>query len=87
MYKIPVVASRIYPYYKDIMGVPTIEHEETGLLCDTVDDWVTNLSRLIESKELREKIGENSYNAVVKNWQYKDWKDNIIKVVEQIRML
>jgi glycosyltransferase involved in cell wall biosynthesis len=86
-YKIPVVASRIYPYHKDILGVPVIEHEETGLLCDTVEDWVTNLSRLIESEELRKKLGQNAYDHVVKNWQYKDWKDNIIKVVDQISML
>ena len=83
-YKIPTVASRIYPYYKDIMGVPTIQHEETGLLCDTTEDWVENLSKLIESKELRKKLGENAYNAVLKNWQYKDWKKNIIEVVETI---
>lgn len=86
-YKIPVVASRVYPYYKDILGVPTIEHEETGLLCDTTEDWVNNLSRLIESEELRKKLGENAYNHIVKNWQYKDWKKNIIEVVEQIKSL
>lgn len=86
-YKIPVVASRVYPYSKDVLGVPVIEHEETGLLCDTVEDWVTNLSKLIESKELREKLGQNAYNHIVKNWQYKDWKENIIKIVEQIRMV
>lgn len=87
MYKIPVVASRIYPYHKDVLGVPVIEHEETGLLCDTQEDWVNNLSRLIEDEELRKKLGENAYNHVVKNWQYKDWKDNIIKTVERICML
>lgn len=86
-YKIPVVASRVYPYYKDIFGVPTIEHEETGLLCDTIEDWVNNLSRLIESEELRKKLGNNAYNAVIKNWQYKDWKKNIIDVVEKIKQL
>ena len=86
-YKIPVVASRVYPYSKDVLGVPTIEHEETGLLCDTVEDWVTNLSRLIESEELRKKLGQNAYDHIVKNWQYKDWKANIIKVVDQISML
>lgn len=86
-YKIPVVASRIYPYFKDILSVPTIEHGETGLLCDTVEDWVTNLSRLVESEELRKKLGQNAYDYIVKNWQYKDWKDNIIKVVGQISML
>lgn len=86
-YKIPVVASRVYPYYKDIFGVPTIEHEETGLLCDTTEDWVNNLSKLIESEELRKKLGQNAYDAIVKNWQYKDWKKNIIEVVEQIKSL
>lgn len=87
MYKIPTIASRIYPYYKDIYGVPTIEHEETGLLCDNVEDWVENLSKLIESEELRKKLGENAYNAVVKNWQYKDWKHKIIEVVEKITQI
>jgi len=87
MYKIPVVASRVYPYYKDILGVPTIEHEETGLLCDTQEDWVNNLSKLIESEELRKKLGENAYNHVVKNWQYKDWKENIINMVKEIENL
>ncbi len=87
MYKIPVVASRVYPYHKDILGVPVITDGENGLLCDTVDDWVKNLSRLIEDKELRETLGQNAYDHVVKNWQYKDWKDNIIKIVHQILML
>ncbi len=87
MYKIPVVASRVYPYSKDILGVPTIEHEETGLLCDDLQDWVDNLSRLIEDKELRNKLGENAYNAVLKNWQYKDWKQNTLEAVKQISML
>lgn len=86
-YKIPVVASRIYPYYKDIKGIGTIEHDETGLLCDTVEDWVTNLSRLIEDEQLRKRLGENAYNHIVKNWQYKDQKKNIIDVVNKIVQL
>lgn len=87
MCKIPTVASRVYPYYKDVLGVPTIEHEETGLLCETEDDWVNNLSRLIENKELRNRLGENAYNHVLKNWQYKDWKSKILKVLELILVL
>lgn len=87
MYKIPVVASRIYPYHKDIFGVPVIEDGENGLLCDTVVDWVTNLSKLIESKELRKKLGENAYNHVVKKWQYKDGKKRIIDAVKAIESL
>lgn len=87
MYKIPVVASRIYPYYKDIYGIPVIQDEETGLLCDTVEDWVTNLSRLIEDEELRKKLGENAYKHIVENWQYKNWKKHIISVVKQLEEL
>lgn len=87
MYKIPVVASRVYPYSKDIFGVPVIEDGETGLLCDTVEDWVNNLSKLIESEELRKKLGENAYNHVVKNWQYKDGKKRIIEALKSIEQL
>ena len=86
-YKIPVVASRMYPYSKDILGRTVIEDEETGLLCDTHEDWVNNLSRLIESKELREKLGNNAYNHIVKDWQYKDAKSHIIDIVNKISML
>lgn len=87
MYKIPVVASRIYPYSKDVFGVPVIEDGETGLLCDTVEDWVNNLSKLIEDGGLRSKLGENAYNHVVENWQYKDAKRRVLEVVEQIESL
>jgi glycosyltransferase involved in cell wall biosynthesis len=81
MYAIPVVASRVYPYYKDVLGRETIEHEETGLLCDTVEDWVTNLSRLIEDETLRKRLGENAYKHVKDNWQYKDLKKHIVETV------
>lgn len=86
-YKIPVVASRVYPYSKDVFGTPVIEHEETGLLCDNHRDWVDNLSRLIEDKKLREKLGQNAYDHVVKNWQYKDHKDKILEVAKKIESL
>jgi len=82
--KIPVIASRVYPYYKDVLGIPTIEHGETGLLCETVEDWVKNLSLLIEDEKLRNKLAENAYAHIVKNWQYKDQKKNIIDVVNKI---
>lgn len=83
MYKIPVVASRVYPYYKDVQGKGTIEHGETGLLCDTEEDWVTNLSLLIENEQERKRLGENSYKYVVENWQYKDNKQQILDVVSK----
>lgn len=73
MYKIPTVASRIYPYFMELEGRETITDGETGLLCRTQEDWEKNLTKLIESKELREKIGTQAYEHVKKNWQYKDF--------------
>lgn len=50
---IPVVASEWF--YKDI------KHGETGFLAKTEDDWFTHLTTLIDSAELRQRIGENAY--------------------------
>lgn len=87
MYKIPVVASKVYPYYKDVLGKGTIEHGETGLLCETAEDWVTNLSLLIENEQERKRLGENAYNYIKDNWQYKDNKNHILDVVKKIEAL
>lgn len=84
MYKIPVVASKIYPYYKEIQGKDTIIHGETGLLCENQEDWVKNLSLLIENKELRDKLGKNAFNYIKDNWQYDQNKDKIQQVLQQI---
>lgn len=86
MYKIPTVASRVYPYYKDVLGKETIKDGETGLLVYD-HEWVDKLSLLIENKELREKIGKNAYEFVKKEWQYKDNKEYILSVVKKIGML
>ncbi len=71
-YKIPSVASKVYPYYKDILGIKTIQQGKTGFLARTTDDWIKYLTLLIENKDLRKKIGENAYEDVKKNWQMKD---------------
>lgn len=83
MYKIPTIASKVYPYYKDVLGIPTIEDRETGLLVEK-DGWVKALSELIENESLRKELGENAYKAVVKNWQYKDNREKILDVVKKI---
>ena len=69
MYKIPCVASRVYPYFMDIYGKETIIDDETGLLCEP-HEWEKQLERLILDEELRKRIGENAYNEVKDKWQY-----------------
>jgi glycosyltransferase involved in cell wall biosynthesis len=65
-YKIPTVATNFGPYARNI------KHGIDGILCDTVDEWVEWISRLIESATLREQIGTAAYNEVVQNRQWKD---------------
>ena len=82
MYKIPTIASTVYPYNKDVLGRDTIVDGETGLLAND-NEWVEKLSLLIENEELRKTLGENAYKHVKNKWQYKDLKQHILSVVEE----
>ena len=70
----PTVASKVYPYCQPIMGVDTIIHEKTGLLCEnTVESWKKNIESVIIKPELRRELADNAYIFIKDNWQYKDW--------------
>lgn len=71
MYKIPTVASRVYPYFVPNFGIDTIEHEKTGLLLKD-SEWFDALEDLILNKEKRERLGQNAHDFVKKNWQYNE---------------
>lgn len=58
--KIPTVASDVGAFAQ------MIRHEETGFLCATDEDWIKCLSELIESPQLRRKIGKQAYNFCMK---------------------
>ena len=61
MLEIPIVASDVIPY-RDI------KHGVTGYLANTGGQFQKYLSWLIESKELREKIGKAAKEEVIANW-------------------
>lgn len=65
-YRIPTVASNFGPYSR------VIEDGTTGFLVKTEDEWVDRLSQLVESKELREQIGQAAYDVVARDWQWRD---------------
>lgn len=69
MYKIPTIASRVYPYFMEVDGKEVITHNENGLLARP-DEWEQCLEDLIVNKEKRIKLGENAYNFVKETWQY-----------------
>lgn len=71
MYRIPVIASRVYPYFVDIKGRKTIQDGETGLLCRT-PEWEAKLEKLITDADLRKKLGDNAFDYIQKHWQYDD---------------
>lgn len=71
-YKIPTVASNVYPYYKDIGKKKTIENGVTGFLAKDTKEWIKYLSALIENEELRKTMGETAYNAIKNTWQMRD---------------
>ena len=61
------------------LGIPTIMSPvgvnkdiiadgENGYLANSTDEWVNKLSLLIESVELRKKIGESGKNTIVKKY-------------------
>lgn len=69
MFKIPTIASRVYPYFMPIGNKEVIKDGETGLLVKD-NEWEKALEDLILNKEKRVKLGENAYNFIKDNWQY-----------------
>jgi len=67
--KIPVIASRVHPYYVPIEDKFVIEHEKTGLLVKP-NEWVEALERMITDAELRKTLATNAHQHILDNWQY-----------------
>jgi len=86
MKHIPCVCSRVYPYHNQILGQDTVIDGKTGMLCDE-KEWYYKLKKLIDNKELREQIGENSYKYVKKYLQYKDHLDLWKKALKEVSKL
>lgn len=78
MKSIPTVCSDVQPYSESVT-------KQTGFLCKE-KDWFKTLSKLIESPELRVKIGKQAREHIVKNWnadvKIKDWKTTIDKLLK-----
>lgn len=69
MLKIPFIgqsfSDKNSPYDKDIDWT-------NWILCDTLESWESAINTLCNNKELREKMGENAYNYVLKNYNIHD---------------
>lgn len=60
--KVPTVASNLGAF------AVAIHQNETGILCDNVDDWYQALKLLITNKKERIRLAENAYHYVIDNY-------------------
>lgn len=83
MYKIPTVASAVYPYHQPIQGTKTIDHGKTGFLIwdNDPEKWFQYLSDLVEKPELRAQVGQQAFDHIQNKWQ---WSQHIDKWKEAI---
>jgi len=81
--KIPTVASNCGPYRE------TITHGEDGFLCNSVSEWVDNLSLMIENVAERKRIANSAYNLVQSKFNVsdvaRDYADLLKEFVEEYR--
>ncbi len=78
MLDIPTVASNVYPYKHSIID------GETGFLAGSKNQWINKLSKLIEDKELRERMGRQAREAVLREYNIKDILDKYINFFEKL---
>lgn len=68
------------------VGVNTeiIQHGENGFLASTTDEWVDCISRLLESKELRENMGRAARKTVVEKYSVESQKQRYLQLFNQL---
>ena len=72
---IPVIASPVG------MNRDVIVHGLNGFFAETEDDWIKYLSRLINDKDLRNKIGTSGSDLVKSRYVYQITADLLIKML------
>ena len=80
MMKIPVIASRVYPYFMNVGNRKTIQNGKTGILVKP-SEWTAALEDLILNEKKRIELGENAYEDIRKNWQY---DESIAEVIDNV---
>ena len=67
------------PVYTEV-----VKHGKTGFIAKTEDDWVKYLSKLIEDKQLRNKIGQTARKEVFEKWDLDDHWQKWVEVYAKV---
>lgn len=62
----------------------TIEHGKTGYLARSAEDWYTSIKSLIDSKELRQTMGDNAFDVVKAERQAQDHVKEYAEFIKKI---
>ena len=65
-------------------AIHIMENGETGFLVDGKDEWISVLKKLINNKELRERIGKNARDQVVKNYSVEKIQSKYLEVLDSL---
>ncbi|MDO4473050.1 MAG: glycosyltransferase [Eubacteriales bacterium] len=76
--KVPTIASNLGAFAR------MMEHEKTGLLCLTAEEWLDAIERLITDTALRTKLAENAYRFCKKNCVTFYQSQNLRRILEEI---
>ena len=76
--KVPTIASNLGAFAR------MMEHEKTGLLCSTAEEWIDAIERLITDTALRMKLAEAAYRFCKKNCVTFYQSQNLKRILEEI---
>ncbi len=68
------------------VGVNTsiIQHGENGYLASSPEEWLSTLSMLIESAELRRTIGQNGRKTIIEHYSVESMKDRYVELFDNL---
>jgi glycosyltransferase involved in cell wall biosynthesis len=66
------------------VNMEIIEHGENGFLADTTEEWIEILSKLIESRELRENIGRKGRQTVLNHYSVEANKEIYLRAFNEL---
>jgi glycosyltransferase involved in cell wall biosynthesis len=72
------VASNVRPFIESSVG-------DNIYLCSEEQDWIDNLSRLVELEQVRHGIGNNAYADVRNRYNVIDISKKYVEILEKFR--